>query len=51
MDTGGGGYTNLHAFVAARTRGESMGDLTLGGTNFYGMTQQGGSKQSRTVSA
>jgi uncharacterized repeat protein (TIGR03803 family) len=50
MDTGGGGYTNLHAFAGGTNDGANpMGDLTLGGTNFYGMTQQGGSNNLGTV--
>lgn len=43
MDTGGGGYTNLHAFAGGAADGAMpMGDLTLSGTTFYGMTSQGG---------
>ena len=50
MDTGGGGYTNLHAFAGGTNDGANpMGDLTLDGTNFYGMTQQGGSNNLGTV--
>jgi uncharacterized repeat protein (TIGR03803 family) len=50
MNTGGGGYTNLHNFAAGAADGANpMGDLTLSGTNFYGMTQQGGSNNLGTV--
>ena len=43
MDINGGGYTNLHAFAGGTNDGANpMGDLTLSGTNFYGMTSQGG---------
>ena len=43
MDTGGGGYTNLHVFAGGAADGANPGgDLTLSGTNFYGMTSQGG---------
>ncbi len=43
MDTDGGGYTNLHVFTGVASDGANpMGDLTLSGTNFYGMTSQGG---------
>lgn len=50
MDPDGGGYTNLHAFAGGASDGASpMGDLTLSGTNFYGMTSQGGSNNLGTV--
>jgi uncharacterized repeat protein (TIGR03803 family) len=43
MDTYGGGYTNLHVFAGGANDGAyPLGDLTLSGTNFYGMTSQGG---------
>jgi uncharacterized repeat protein (TIGR03803 family) len=43
MDTDGGGYTSLHAFAGGAADGANpLGDLTLSGTNFYGMTSQGG---------
>lgn len=43
MDTGGGGYTNLHVFAGGAADGANPGgDLTLSGTNFYVMTSQGG---------
>jgi uncharacterized repeat protein (TIGR03803 family) len=43
MDTVGGGYTNLHVFAGGTNDGANPeGDLTLSGTNFYGMTSQGG---------
>ena len=43
MDTVGGGYTNLHVFAGGAADGANPeGDLTLSGTNFYGMTSQGG---------
>jgi uncharacterized repeat protein (TIGR03803 family) len=43
MDPDGGGYTSLHAFAGGTNDGANpMGDLTLSGTNFYGMTSQGG---------
>ncbi len=43
MDTDGGHYTNLHAFAGGAADGaDPGGDLTLSGTNFYGMTSQGG---------
>ncbi len=43
MNTDGGGYTNLHAFAGGAADGANPGgDLTLSGTNFYGMTSRGG---------
>jgi uncharacterized repeat protein (TIGR03803 family) len=50
MTTDGTAYTNLHDFAAGAADGANpMGDLTLSGTNFYGMTQQGGSNNLGTV--
>ena len=44
LNTGGGNsYTNLHNFAGGAGDGAYPGgDLLLSGTNFYGMTQQGG---------
>jgi len=43
MNTDGSGWTNLHAFAGGAADGANPGgDLTLSGTNFYGMTSQGG---------
>jgi uncharacterized repeat protein (TIGR03803 family) len=43
MNTDGGDYSSLHAFAGGTNDGaRPMGDLTLSGTNFYGMTSQGG---------
>jgi uncharacterized repeat protein (TIGR03803 family) len=44
MNTNGGSsYTNLHVFAGGAGDGAYPGgDLILSGTNFYGMTQQGG---------
>jgi uncharacterized repeat protein (TIGR03803 family) len=50
MDLEGGGYTNLHVFTGAASDGANpMGDLTLSGTNFYGLTSQGGANNLGTV--
>lgn len=39
MNTDGSGYTNLHDFAGGAADGANpMGDLTLSGTTFYGMT-------------
>ena len=43
MDTDGGGYTNLHAFLGGTDDGaHPWGDVTLSGTNLYGTTSEGG---------
>jgi len=43
MNTSGGGYTNLHVFAGGAADGANPeGDLTLSGTNFYGLASQGG---------
>ena len=43
INTNGGGYTNLHSFAGGAGDGAYPDcDLTLSGTTFYGMTDQGG---------
>lgn len=50
MNTEGGGYTNLHDFAGGAGDGAGpMGDLTLSGTAFYGMTSKGGTNNLGTV--
>ena len=50
MNMDGSAYTNLHAFAGGSADGAyPMGDLLLSGTNFYGMTSQGGTNNLGTV--
>jgi uncharacterized repeat protein (TIGR03803 family) len=50
MNTDGSGYTNLHDFAGGAADGANpMGDLTLSGTTFYGLTTQGGAANLGTV--
>ncbi len=50
MNTDGMGYTNLHGFAGGAGDGAyPMGDLTLSGTTFYGLTTQGGTANLGTV--
>jgi uncharacterized repeat protein (TIGR03803 family) len=50
MNIDGSGYTNLHDFAGGAADGASpMGDLTLSGTTFYGLTTQGGSNNLGTA--
>lgn len=50
VNTDGSGYTNLHAFVGGAADGAyPSGDLILSGTNFYGLTSQGGAGNLGTV--
>lgn len=50
IDTDGTGYTHLHVFAGGPGDGAyPMGDLLPSGTNFYGLTTQGGTMNLGTI--